>query len=340
MEPSRFAILGTGFWAGFQLAAWRELPAARCMALYNRTPAKARDLAARFEVPNVYADAAELLRREALDFVDIISSPDTHRRFVELAAEHRVPVICQKPLAENLADAEAMLAACRDAGVPLLVHENWRWQRPLRALRQVLESGAIGRAFRARVDFICSFPVFDNQPALRQLPQFILADLGSHLLDIPRFLFGEARNVYCRTHSVNPSIRGEDVATVVLAMAGGPTVTVNLSYASRTELERFPETRVFIEGTAGSVELAPDHWIRVTDAAGTTAQRHPPPTYAWADPRYALVHASIVDCNADLLRALRGGGGAETTGEDNLRTLQLVFAAYESARGGKVVALA
>ena len=127
MEPSRFAILGTGFWAGFQLAAWRELPAARCMALYNRTPAKARDLAARFEVPNVYADAAELLRREALDFVDIISSPDTHRRFVELAAAHRVPVICQKPLAENLADAEAMLAACRGAGVPLLVHENWRW---------------------------------------------------------------------------------------------------------------------------------------------------------------------------------------------------------------------
>ena len=68
----------------------------------------------------------------------------------------------------------------------------------------------------------------------------------------------------------------------------------------------------------------------------THAQRCPPPRYAWADPAYDVVHASIVPCNADILGALRGKP-AETTGEDNLKTMELVFAAYESAKTNRVV---
>ena len=339
MRPSRFAILGTGFWSAFQLAAWRELRDAECVALCNRTQRKAEDLGNRFGIVKIFTDPVELFEDGPLDFVDIITGPEYHRPLVELAAQFRVPVICQKPLADNLADATAMVVACRGAGIPLLVHENWRWQTPLRALQARLAAGTIGQVFRARIDFVCSFPVFDNQPALRELKQFILSDLGSHLLDIPRFLFGEADRVYCQTHRVNPTIQGEDVATVMLAMKAGVTVTVNLSYASRTETERFPETYAFIEGSEGSLSLGPDYWIRVTTAQGTTAQRHAPPEYAWADPRYAVVHASIRDCNAHLLGALRGECLPETSGEDNLRTLELVFAAYESARTGSVVQL-
>jgi len=75
--------------------------------------------------------------------------------------------------------------------------------------------------------------------------------------------------------------------------------------------------------------------------------RAPPPFYAWADPRYAVVHASIVPCNANLLAALprdgtapaKGTAVAETTGDDNLRTVRLVFGAYASAASGKPVSL-
>jgi predicted dehydrogenase len=88
------------------------------------------------------------------------------------------------------------------------------------------------------------------------------------------------------------------------------------------------------------VEVARDYWLRVTTEAGTQAKRHPPRRYGWADPDYAVVHASIVPCNASFLRALRGEGEAETTGEDNYKTLELVFAAYESARSGTAVRLA
>jgi predicted dehydrogenase len=340
MRELRFAIIGTGFWARYQLAAWRELAEVRCVALYNRTRAKAEKLAQEFAVPKVYDNAEELIRREKPDFVDIITDVNTHRQFVELAAADKTPVICQKPLAPTLADARAMLATCKQAAVPLFVHENWRWQTPLRELKNVLNQGLIGRVFRARVAYLNSFPVFDQQPFLKELEQFILMDIGTHILDTARMLFGEATTLFCRTARVHSDIRGEDVATVTLGMASGATVTCEMSYASRVEHDRFPETFVFIEGEEGSAELGPDFWIRVTTADGTKARRYPPPLYAWADPRYALAQTAGVACNANLLGALRGEQPAETTGEDNLKTLRLVFSAYESAANQASIKLA
>jgi predicted dehydrogenase len=110
-----------------------------------------------------------------------------------------------------------------------------------------------------------------------------------------------------------------------------------MSYASRTEIERFPETYLYVEGSEGFLELGPDYWLRLTTAEGTWSRRVPPPRYPWADPAYALVHASILPCNANILAALRGEGQAETTGDDNLKTMRLVFGAYESAATGRVV---
>lgn len=338
MKPLRFAILGTGFWSRFQLAAWRELKGAACVALYNRTRAKAEALGREFGITAIYDDPEELLSKETLDFVDIITDVGTHARLTKLAAAKRVPVICQKPMATTLAEAEAMVRHCRSKHVPFFVHENFRWQTPLRALHAELARGVIGRPFRARIDFMSGFPVFENQPFLAELEQFIITDVGSHTLDVARFLFGEARSLYCRTQRVHRNIQGEDVATIVLEMAGGMHVTVNMAYAGNAlERDAFPETLVFVEGETGSAELAPSCILRTTTRKGTLSRKVSPPHYAWADPRYAVVHASIVPCNANLLAALQGRGAAETTGEDNLKTVRLVFAAYKSAARGKSV---
>jgi D-apiose dehydrogenase len=340
MKPLRFAIFGAGFWANFQLPAWQELPGVECAAIYNRTLAKAAKLAERFGVTGVYDDAEKLLATEKLDFVDIITDVDTHSRFVHLVAAHKLPVICQKPMAPSLAEAEKMVSACRKARVPLFIHENWRWQTPIRQLRKVLDEGSIGKPFRARIDMISGFPVFRNQPFLRELEQFIITDLGSHILDVARFYFGEAETLYCHTNRVHKGIDGEDVATIMMRMTGCATVTCNMAYAENfLEHDRFPETYFFIEGDKGSVELGPDYWVRVTTKSGTHARRYPPPRYAWADPAYDVVHASIVPCNADILAAIQGKRPAETTGEDNLKTVRLVFACYQSAKTGAVVPL-
>ena len=330
-------LLGSGFWARYQVAAWREVPGVEVVAVANRTPAKARALADELGL-QAFDDPAAMLAAVRPDVADIVASEAAHEALAGLAADAGIATICQKPLAPSLAAARRMVARAAEAGVPLLVHENFRWQTPLRALRAVLDDGRIGRPFRARLDFSCSFPVFDNQPSLREAERFILLDLGTHLLDVARFLLGDARRVTATTASVSPGVRGEDVATVLLDH-GEATSTVTLSYASRLEAEAFPETAVRIEGDAGSVELRPHHELRVTTASGTGVTRHPPPHYPWADPAYDLVHASIVPCHADLAGALRSGGAAETTGEANLHTLELVFAAYASAERGETIAV-
>lgn len=338
--PLRFAVFGAGFWARCQLAAWREVGGVECVAIYNRTRARAEALAAGFGIPAVYDDPECLLRETRPDFVDNITEVGGHRPLSLLCARHRVACICQKPMAASLADARAMVAAFAKAKTPFLVHENWRWQRPLRALREALQSGVVGPPFRARLTMISGRPVWNSQPALAELEQFILTDLGTHLLDVARVLFGEARRLHCELHrTLRPQVRGDNVATLLLAMGGAETsVTLELAYAG-TPLEReaFPQTLAFVEGPLGSLELSHDFRLRTTTRAGTQIRRVPPPRYAWADPAYDVVQASIVDCHRDLLAGLRGERPAETTGADNLRTLELVFAAYQSARCGRVV---
>jgi D-apiose dehydrogenase len=346
MQKLKFAVIGTGFWANYQLPAWFELDGVELVALYNRTRAKADSFAQQFGVPFVYDDIDELLDRHAdeLDFVDIVTDVDTHQYFTTKAAERGLDVICQKPMGPTLEAARQMVEVCQQANVRFYVHENFRWQTPIRQLKTVLDSGAIGEPFKATVSFSSAFPVFDNQPFLAELDQFILTDIGSHILDICRFLFGEAATLYCQTTRINPAIKGEDVATVLMTMRSGLVCHVQMSYASVLEHEVFPQTLVTVEGATGSVSLTRDFEIRTTTRQpnaprSTQSQTATPVTYDWADPDYALVHASIVDCNRNLLLDLQGHGGAETTGADNFETIRLVYAAYESAKKNEVIRL-
>ncbi len=343
--PLRFAVFGAGFWTPYQLSGWREVGGVECVAIYNRTRTHAEAIARQFGIPAVFDEPSRLLKDIRPDFVDIITDVGSHKPLSLLCARSRVPCICQKPLAASFRDAAEIVSTFRRTHTRLFVHENWRWQAPLRQLRTLLDSGTIGPPLRARLSMVSGFDVFANQPSLRSLDRFILTDLGTHILDVARVLFGEGRSVYCRTaRTLYPRVRGENVATVLLAMGEAEThVTVELGYA-RTPLEPsarevFPQTLAFVEGPRGSIELTADYIVRVTTRKGTMVARHAPTRYSWADPRYEVAQASIVPCCADLLRGLRGEKGGETSGEDNLKTLRLVFAAYESARTGRAVTL-
>ena len=340
MKSLRCAIFGAGFWTRYQLAAWREVGGVEFVAIYNRTKAKAEDVAREFSIPAVYDDAEKLLREVKPDFADNITEVGGHKPLSLLCAKHRVPCICQKPMAATLPDARAMVAAFARTKTPFFVHENWRWQTPMRQLKRVLDSGVIGTPFRGRLTMISGFAGWINQPALSELDQFILTDLGTHLLDAARCLFGEAHSLYCQTAKTLPdTLKGENVCTALLTMGQARThVVIEMAYA-KTPLERecFPQTLAFVEGPRGSVEVTHDYWVRVTTRKGTHCERHAPPHYEWADPQYDIAHASIVECHRDLLHGLRGGGAGETTGADNLKTLELVFGCYESAAKGRVI---
>lgn len=330
------AIIGTGFWSNFQIPAWQELQGVTITSLYNRTLERAKAAGEKFGIHNVYDNIEALIDTEQPDFVDIITDAGTHAFFTKRAAEKKIHVVCQKPMAVSLQQAAEMHQVCNANGVRLFVHENFRWQLPLRKLKEALDSGSIGRAFKARVSFCSAFPVFDNQPFLKELDHFILTDIGSHVLDICRFLFGEVKKLFCLTQRVNPGIKGEDVANVIMEMQSGLHCYAEMSYASVMEKEAFPQTLVFIEGEKGSLQLTNDFELKVIKPGNTTSTVISPVMYSWLDPAYAVVHSSIVACNENILQGLQGGK-AETTGADNLKTVELVWASYESAATGKTI---
>ena len=338
MSNLRFAVLGTGFWSHYQIPAWFEVGGVELVALYNRTVSKAEQVAKKFGAPKVYGDPEELLQNERLDFIDIITEVPAHAPLVHLAAKYRVPVICQKPMAPDYETAREMVTVCQKAGIPFFVHENYRWQAPLRTAKKLVEEGHIGRPFRGRFLFLHALEpfVWQNQPLLKSLERLIVADQGSHQLDLARFFFGEAKSIYCQHLRTRDDILGEDVASITLKMDRA-ICNVEMSFVSKTEWGHFPEELIYIEGTKGTLELAPDFWIRVTTAEGTWSRRCLPPRYDWADPNYDVNHASMVPLHRDFLQALQTGEPPENTGEDNLKTMQLVYAAYESAAKNQVV---
>lgn len=339
MGKLRFAVAGTGFWANYQIPAWFELDEVELVAVCDRALSKAEECARKFHVPRAYDNFDELLTKEKIDFIDIITDVGTHEDFTSRAAAAGVNVICQKPMASTLAAAERMVDTCKLHGVSFSIHENWRWQAPIRMVKTLLDKGIIGNPFKGRVSFCSAFPVFENQPFLAELDQFILSDIGSHILDVCRFLFGEATSLICHTARVNPGIKGEDVANVLMKMENGVSCYAEMSYASIFSHEPFPETFISIEGENGSLHLSKDFQIEIATRQGSKTMKVNPKSYAWADPAYALVHSSIVDCNRNILAGLQGTGRCETSGSDNFQTVRLVHASYASASAGRAIDL-
>ncbi|MBP1665760.1 MAG: Oxidoreductase protein [Bacteroidetes bacterium] len=338
MKKLKFAVLGCGFWSKFQIGAWTEVEGAELVAVYNRTRSKAEKIAEYFKVPRVYDNAEELFKKEKPDFVDIITDVDTHALFVDMALKNGMKkIICQKPMAPDFSTAKKMVKMCSDAAARLYIHENYRWQAHVRRFKQIVDSGIIGKPFKARVSFLSGFPVFENQPFLKELDHFILTDMGSHVLDVIRYLFGECEELWCQTRAVNRGIKGEDMATVMLKMKNGMPVYSELSYASIVEHDSFSTLHILVEGENGSVYLGPKFEIRTTTRKGTESEIVKFPFYSWADPDYIVNHESGIHVNRNILEDMLGKGKAENTAEDNLETVRLIWACYESAAKVKII---
>jgi len=331
----RGALIGCGFFAQHHARAWLELAGVDLVAVCDRDRARATAFARPFGVPSAYDDAETMLERETLDFVDIITQASTHSELVALAARHSVNVICQKPLAPTLEEARAIVESAR--GVTLMVHENFRWQRPMLELKRAVAD--LGPLFYGRIGFRSAYDVYADQPYLVTDPRFILLDVGVHLFDLARFFLGEADSLLCHTARVNPNIAGEDVATALLQMKGGAHAVVELSYASRLERELFPQTLVHLEGPLGSVILTADYQITVTTPTGVRHLDATPRTLPGTPGPLTAIPESVLNIQRHWLGCLREGGVPDTSGEDNLKTLELTFGAYDAAATGAAVRL-
>lgn len=330
-------LIGCGFFATNHLHAWRDIAGLDVTAICDQDPARLAAVGDRFGIARRYTDAAAMLAAEELGFVDIVTTVPSHRSLVELAARHRLPVICQKPFAATMADARAMVDACTAAGVPLMVHENHRWQSQIRQVRAILDRGEIGMPFWGRVSFRSGYDIVSGQPYLAEGERFILEDLGIHALDVARFLFGEVSSLAARTNRVNPAVKGEDAAAVLLSHRNGATSVVDVSYATKRAPDPFPETIIEVDGSEGSIRLSQSYRLAVTSAAGTRESDASPPLLPWAGKPWHGVQDSVRAIQQHWVDCLRTGREPDTSGRDNLRSTALVEAAYASAAGAGTV---
>ena len=340
MSPKiwRGGMIGAGAWAFNQLEAWQNVDGAQIVALCDRHPERVQPMADRFGIERTYPDFGEMLEREALDFVDICTRPYSHAYLVGQASARSLQILCQKPFCTSLEEAERVAAVCEQSGVRLMINENWRWQAWYRKAKELLEGGAIGEPFMAKIQERCraTLPQFKSEQAyIADMPRLILYEMGVHYIDTFRFLFGEPETVTTRLHHISPLMKGEDVQVILLAY---PRMTglIDTSWASVPVLGwDIPQdgslplvARLEIDGPLGTIFLGPDGVLHLYRDGEHQKWSFPETTEAESR---AAAQRHFIDC-------LESGADFETSGRDNLKTMRIVWACYQSAEEGRSLA--
>jgi predicted dehydrogenase len=338
-ERFRGALVGCGFFARNHMHGWQGVDGAEIVAVCDLDAEKARRMAEDFGVPRHYTDMAAMLAAERLDFVDVATTAPSHRPLVCLALDNGIAAICQKPFAETYEDAEAMVRAAERAGRPLLVHENFRWERPFLELAKRLRAGEIGRPFFGHLSFRHGYDNYRNQPYLAEIDRFAIMDVGLHLFDLARWLLGDVASIHCRTQRYNPRVKGEDAFTASLRHENGAVCVVDCSFFTKLEPEPFPQTAARIEGENGTLELTRDYRLLVHHAGRLEVIDVDPPVPAWGARPWHCVQDSVVAIERHWIDVLAGRAEPQPSGADNLKTLRLAFAAYESAERDAAVTI-
>ena len=128
MTQLKGVMVGAGYFSRFHLDAWSRLDDVNLAAICDTNVSAASAAADQHGVAKVYDDFSRMLDVEKPDFVDIVTRPDSHLSLVHQATQRGVAVICQKPLTPSYEESCQLVDAAQQAGVPLMVHENFRFQ--------------------------------------------------------------------------------------------------------------------------------------------------------------------------------------------------------------------
>jgi D-apiose dehydrogenase len=262
MHTLRVLAVGAGYFSQFHHIGWQRVEQAACVAVVDPDPAKAHAIANRFGIDAVFSDLNTALQAVQPDLVDIVTPPHTHRALTQSCAQAGLPAICQKPFGTDYADALAIAAIARGAGVPLVVHENFRWQPWYREARRLIDAGRLGTlhgvAFRLRPgDGQGAHAYLDRQPYFQQMPRLLVRETAIHWIDTFRYLCGEVESVYATLRRLNPVIAGEDAGIIVFQFQRGATGLFDGNRLNDhvSSNPRRTMGEAWIEGSAGVLRL-------------------------------------------------------------------------------------
>jgi len=323
----KVGMIGAGWVTQYHLPGWRERGDARVVAICDPDIDAARARAAAFGIPAVYGSADAMLEGESLDCLDICSPRESHVADVHRGLRRNLAVLCQKPLAPTLGEAEGLVAHI--GGARVMVHENWRFRPYYRRLRSWIDEGALGNARAVRLEVHSSGmlpdasgarPALVRQPFFRGLDRLLVMEVLVHHIDTLRFLLGELDLESARLSRTNDEIDGEDVAILRLRRrADGVPVDISGNLAVHGA-PPIPADRLWIYGENGTAHLDGTD-LQLVGYSSRAERFDPAASYQAA---YSGAIAHFLDC-------LETGAVFETSPVDNLETLRIVEAAYASS---------
>lgn len=337
----RVACLGAGYFAQHHIAAWAGLEGCELIAVADRDGARAQAAVAGTGAA-AFDGLEAMLAATKPDIIDIITPPPSHAEAITaaLAASPRA-VICQKPFGTSLEDARALTDAAEAAGIPLIIHENFRFQPWFRAIKAEIAAGGLGEVlnvtFRLRTgDGQGPNAYLDRQPYFQTMPRLLIHETGVHYLDTFRYLLGRPESVYADLRRVNPVIAGEDAGHVVLGWASGARAVFdgNRALDFDTDSPRRTFGEALIEGTGGTLSLTGDGALRHR-AFGSRVMRDVLAPRDW--PGFA--GDCVTALQAHVRDALTMGTPFENAARDYLVVREMEAACYASAQSGRKVML-
>jgi predicted dehydrogenase len=297
--------------------ALQRPPLSSLSVVMRRDGAKAEDYARRHGVPRWTTDAREVIEADDVDAVYVATPPSSHLGYVLRAAAAGKPVYVEKPMALDATDAEAMVQACDEAGVPLFVAYYRRAQPRFEFVRARLHDGSIGTPTLLQAELHLPRPAGPEEAGWRWDPDVggdgLLLDVGSHGLDLFDHWLGPIEVVHGFATSRLPWSRVADEVVGTFRFGSGAHGVGTWGFAGTTRRDR-----VTVTGTRGSlsVPLFADGPVRVTDATGEVTE------HVVAQPVHVQepLIATIVD------ELLGRGGHAPSTGVSGLRTQRVMDA--------------
>lgn len=227
----RIGVIGLGTVGETHLAALRQL---RVKQVFGADPSAAARARASAYVAHCFADYREMFSSADLDGVVVATPPRTHREIAVAALEAGLGVLCEKPLAVTIEDCEAISAAVGNARGPFQVGFCHRFQPQVRALRGLLDSGAIGRPVLANISFIHGLTEQGRQwiTDADQAGGGVLFDSGSHAIDLFRYLIGDVDDVHGLIAVLDGGSRSQRVedTSIVSLRSGDVLGTIGLSW--------------------------------------------------------------------------------------------------------------
>src|SRR5262245_16937757 len=202
----RIAMVGAGMISHHHLIAWSREPRAKVVAICDPDLERAKKRAVEFGISATYHGLSSLLAAQEVDALDIASPRETHATLVDMAAERSIDVLCQKPLAPTLAEAEA-LARRVEGRIRLMVHENWRFRPWYRALKRKVDDRAFGDLRWAGMATISSGllpdasgerPALERQPFMAHEKRLAIAEVLIHYIDVMRWILGPFKMLLAR----------------------------------------------------------------------------------------------------------------------------------------------